>query len=71
VSDYDDDDDGDDDDDDMRHFHVDFSSLLQCVAKMENTISLLSKTIKQIKNIKDKINKGTACSETKIPFTVQ
>jgi hypothetical protein len=35
---------------------VDVSSLLQCVAKMEKTISLLSETIKEMKNIQDKIS---------------
>jgi hypothetical protein len=53
----DDDDYYDDDDTDMWHCHVDFSSLLQCVEKMEKTISLLSETIKDMNNIQDKINK--------------
>jgi hypothetical protein len=49
--------DDDDDGDGMWHYHVDFSSLLQCVAKMEKTISLLSETIKEMNSIQDKTNK--------------
>jgi 5'(3')-deoxyribonucleotidase len=37
--------------------HVDFSFLLQCVAKMETTTTLLSETIKEMNTIQDKLNK--------------
>lgn len=47
----------DDNDNDMQYCHVDFSFLLQSVAKIEKTAGLQSETIKEMNNIQDKLNK--------------